>query len=544
VFRHVVTRVLLTGLVAVALGGASAVAASAGDLQAHGSDERLWLARVEPVTSGGTSTEQTSLFVRERGTADWRRMEPISARVTGLANRGSQLAILLPNGDWRLTTDGGFAVGAALPDAAKVIALGGDGASLWAVGLAPARPATLPTAVEATGPASQPASTAPSAPTTSSAPSAAPAEPARVLLYRLAPQGWEVLGALPDDVVPGDALSVSVGSAGGAPVVVHKLDVRTLRVYVRTADGGWDRRAVVESPGNIEEYKVLSGTPLPAVWYRTAEKTGRLWMGPASAGAQPINRELKVPGQAAQAIAYANGAIRLLWVDGTKSYEQRLHPDTGETDGQPTPALLPAISPVPAVMRWVQLTLTAALVFSLAATMRRRREMLDVEIDPAKFPLAPFATRFSAGVIDALPLLAAGYLAYSSKEPMRGLITLGIGLGVYIVLTMVVELVAGRSIGKLFTGLHVVGLDGRQALAGALVVRNLLRIVDVFVFMMPLTMIFFSPLRQRAGDLAAGTIVVQGKVGDLSRRSKPAGGEDDEADAKPEKGRKGDDDAA
>src|SRR4051812_9753003 len=89
VFRHVVTRLLLTGLAALALGGGAAVAASAGDLQAHGSDERLWLARVESVTSGGTSTEQTSLFVRERGTADWRRMEPISARVTGLANRGS-----------------------------------------------------------------------------------------------------------------------------------------------------------------------------------------------------------------------------------------------------------------------------------------------------------------------------------------------------------------------------------------------------------------------------------------------------------------------
>jgi uncharacterized RDD family membrane protein YckC len=240
----------------------------------------------------------------------------------------------------------------------------------------------------------------------------------------------------------------------------------------------------------------------------------------AAQGAQPVTRDLRVPGESPHAVAFANGAIRLLWVDGSKIVEQRLRPDNAQPDGQPTPALLPTVSPVPAVMRWVQFTLTAALIFSLAASMRRRREMQEIEIDPAKFPLASFATRFSAGMIDAIPLLAAAYLAYRAEPPptMKPLITLGVGIGVYILLTTLIEVAAGRSLGKILTGLHVVGLDGRRASAGSLVMRNVLRIVDVFVFLMPLTLIFFSPLRQRAGDLAAGTIVVRGKVGEFTRR--------------------------
>src|SRR3954470_11795108 len=97
-FSFVAARLVFAFSVGAALfgsAGGTTLAAPAGDLQAHGSDERLWVARGEAVTSGGTTTDQTSLFVRERGTADWHRMEPISTRVVGLANRGSQLAILL-----------------------------------------------------------------------------------------------------------------------------------------------------------------------------------------------------------------------------------------------------------------------------------------------------------------------------------------------------------------------------------------------------------------------------------------------------------------
>src|SRR4051794_14877779 len=83
-----------------------------GDLQAHGSDDRLWLARVEPVP-GRTPTEITYVYIREKSDATWRRLEPLGLRVIRLANRGSQLALLLPGRDWRLAAGAGFADGGA-----------------------------------------------------------------------------------------------------------------------------------------------------------------------------------------------------------------------------------------------------------------------------------------------------------------------------------------------------------------------------------------------------------------------------------------------
>jgi uncharacterized RDD family membrane protein YckC len=75
--------------------------------------------------------------------------------------------------------------------------------------------------------------------------------------------------------------------------------------------------------------------------------------------------------------------------------------------------------------------------------------------------------------------------------------------------TTIAELLLARSVGKLLLGLRVVTIDGRKPTPGAIVVRNLLRIVDLTLYF-PLFMILYSPLRQRVGDIAAGTVVVRG----------------------------------
>jgi uncharacterized RDD family membrane protein YckC len=88
----------------------------------------------------------------------------------------------------------------------------------------------------------------------------------------------------------------------------------------------------------------------------------------------------------------------------------------------------------------------------------------------------------------------------------------------------------------MLTGLHVVGLDGRPATASALVLRNLFRIIDILIIGMPLALILFSPLRQRAGDLGAGTVVVQGRT---EEKSEPA----DNPDGAPRRRRRSDADS-
>jgi uncharacterized RDD family membrane protein YckC len=146
--------------------------------------------------------------------------------------------------------------------------------------------------------------------------------------------------------------------------------------------------------------------------------------------------------------------------------------------------------------------------------------MQEVELDPAKLRLAPLSTGLTAGVIDAIPLLVAFWFAnsrYSNPDTLGFWVALAVGLGTYLLLTTLVEAIAGRSLGKLLTGLYVVGLDGKPAGLGARVMRNLLRVIDIPV--MPLALILFSPLRQRAGDLAAGTLVVRGKAGTDEERT-------------------------
>ena len=57
--------------------------------------------------------------------------------------------------------------------------------------------------------------------------------------------------------------------------------------------------------------------------------------------------------------------------------------------------------------------------------------------------------------------------------------------------------------------IQVVGLDGEPAKRSALLIRNLLRVIDLGLGFVPLIVVLVSPLRQRTGDVAAGTLVVQ-----------------------------------
>ena len=501
-------RTVLVALALLLAGGARIATAAPGDLQAHGSADRLWLARVEPAP-GKNAGEVTTLFVREKNELAWRRLEPISARVLSLGSRGSQLAVLLPKGDWRLTTDTGFASGRPLPERARLVALGSGPGTLWAVGVAPTGglSSTNPT----TAPSSKPAATRPATATMAAAPTN-PDDPGVLLLYRFAAQGWEVHGPLPSDIKQADAGSLSVADVGGVPLLAHKSGGQNVRVYRHAGGQRWDVVADVPSKSDVHDFKLLGGTSAPVLWVRTATGPPRLWF--ANPEGEPILRDLSVPDNADHAVAHANGAIRVIWLDAAgKVFDQRLNPATGAPEGDPATAAIPGPSIERAVLFWGQLILTTALLFALAASARRRREAQDLALDPDKLRLASFSTRLTAGVIDALPMLLAGWFILGRKDPeaseLRILVTVLICAGAYILLTTIIELAVGRSVGKVLTGLQVVGLDGKPATAGARLMRNALRIIDLFAF--PLALILFSPLRQRAGDLAAGTLVVHGK---------------------------------
>jgi uncharacterized RDD family membrane protein YckC len=83
-----------------------------------------------------------------------------------------------------------------------------------------------------------------------------------------------------------------------------------------------------------------------------------------------------------------------------------------------------------------------------------------------------------------------------------------IGLIVYALHPLITEVIFGRSVGKMLFGLKVESVDGSRPTRGALALRNIIRIVEVLT-LFPLVLVFYSPLRQRLGDVVARTIVTR-----------------------------------
>jgi uncharacterized RDD family membrane protein YckC len=85
---------------------------------------------------------------------------------------------------------------------------------------------------------------------------------------------------------------------------------------------------------------------------------------------------------------------------------------------------------------------------------------------------------------------------------------LGIGLAYYIVM----EAMWGATLGKKAMGLKVVKESGEPLDWQASIVRNVMRIIDGFLFyLVGAIVVWVSKSRQRLGDMAAHTLVVRAK---------------------------------
>ncbi|HVR33123.1 MAG TPA: RDD family protein [Acidimicrobiia bacterium] len=143
-------------------------------------------------------------------------------------------------------------------------------------------------------------------------------------------------------------------------------------------------------------------------------------------------------------------------------------------------------------------------------------EGLAIEIN-----LAGLGSRIAAGVIDGILLgilvLLAAFGAFGLADWLENpLLAIGIGWLVVLIL-MIGYFVAfevfndGRTPGKALFSIKVLGLDGEPVGFGPSVVRNLMRLVDLFPALPVLgaISILVSERNQRLGDLAARTIVVR-----------------------------------
>ncbi len=127
--------------------------------------------------------------------------------------------------------------------------------------------------------------------------------------------------------------------------------------------------------------------------------------------------------------------------------------------------------------------------------------------------------RALAVLIDTILLAVAGYVialatgnTTTSGFELQGgpaFLLFGIALAYYIVM----EATSGATLGKRAMGLKVVKEGGEALDWQASIVRNLLRIVDGFLFyLVAAVAVWISKRRQRLGDMAAKTLVVKARM--------------------------------
>lgn len=144
---------------------------------------------------------------------------------------------------------------------------------------------------------------------------------------------------------------------------------------------------------------------------------------------------------------------------------------------------------------------------------------------PIEFPIAGPGGRSYAFLIDwhIRVLIAAAWLlpmtlllsnmTDSGKDVPVWLITLGTlpPFLIYFLYHPVLEvMMAGRTPGKRIAGVRIVTLEGTAPGAGALIVRNLFRLIDALpmFYVVGLACTMLTERNQRIGDLAAGTLLV------------------------------------
>lgn len=504
--------------VAVLVAGQSARAAN--NLLAHASDDTLWIAVVHPVDSKNP-TETTTIRYRSINTADqtWHEMSTYVGRVSQLTHLGDSLVVLMSTGEWDSVWSGGDSVGPSLPDRARILAIASDRDQIYAVGLPGVEPAPATESSDAseTPTTSESASTESTAPTTrpSTQPSMAMDRP---ILYLFEDGHWRAVVNCPDIPATGD---ISLAVVDRKPMLAE-VEKDVIGVYQLNETKAWialDKIAISATPASI---KLLSGTQRPTLWVDSGAPGGSLYLGGknwtkpiALAPSSPIQH----PGD--RTVAQAAGSIRLFiqTEDKSKIEEQRFDA-SGQRNGTVSQLETPEPTSEPMMETWPMILLMAALVFLMLSSIRRQdgepatQPAHPDQAEPHSLVLAPSGQRLLGALIDAIPLIVAAVYVLNGVEnpfdPAAAWLTIPpllIAMAIYLLHTALTEIFAGRSLGKMIVGLRVVTTDGQPPRAWAMLVRNLLRIIDIVP--LPLgAIVLLTPLRQRIGDMLARTVVI------------------------------------
>jgi uncharacterized RDD family membrane protein YckC len=524
--RSSISSSLVVSLFLLAL-MASVTFAGSRDLLAHGddagaADSHLWLARVTAVKDAQPPYEQTELRGQAGFGENWAVMPPLSARVVSLASYKGELVAVLSDGSWCIAAGDGARSGPPLPANASMIAAGNEQDLLWAIGIPAHAPAS-------TAPSTKPDISVSLQPEPASQPATAPsmsAVPHRLVAYRFQNGSWTDATPLPAGLpLAPDRLSMTV--VKGSPVVAWLGDDRAIHVIRWTSDHVWSDAIDVQPVPNLVDFKLLTIRGKAALWMLGNSAASPASTQPAafSAGSLCFGDRLSQrivlqtlgatpPANVPETFTLGLGWLRLLAESDGKTFQQTYDFDAKPLS--PMPAVADAKPEKIEIAPWAIGAGIIIVIAAVAAFMQRRNGVEDVPVaEDGQMRLASFGVRLAAGVIDLMPFLVALYVIQpfmskeggamvdkTSLEHLAELATI-----TYVLHTLIAELICGQSLGKMMFNLRVVGPDGKSPRPTAIIVRNILRILDVNLIF-PLLLVVFSPKRQRFGDFAAGTVVV------------------------------------
>jgi uncharacterized RDD family membrane protein YckC len=461
-----------------------------GDVLSTASADHYWAIEVIPAGARNSRLELTEIRMRDAGGgAAWRRVGSLSGRVIDAAHRHDEAAVLLDDQSWLLIWPGGSSTGPRLPDGAIMRAIGSDEQSLWALGVYPANsPAT-------TRPATQ------------------RVEAGSLHSFIFTGGSWTRRAVIPADVRNDVNLSFSV--IDNRPAIVWQTGPRELQFTRLRRTGEWTAVETINTDIAIATFELLEGAPSPTIWLAGENGAGELRVRSEQWGAPLLlDADDRLKKSTHRTAEFFAGNVRLLAKIDDRLFEQPFALGGQRAgDAAALGRLPPATKPV---STWSVLLM--ALIAALLTTAVFRNEPLEEgSKDRPAFQLAPFSRRFVAGTIDMLPLFIAVLwrvsifdqddAALALQDTATWMILAG-GLVAYLLYTTLMELTTARTVGKIALGLRVTKTDGTPAGKLAIVVRNLVRPLDLVPGLPLALLILFSPLRQRLGDVLAGTTVI------------------------------------
>lgn len=375
---------------------------------------------------------------------------------------------------------------------------------------------------------------------------------ATICLIRLESRGWAGFAPLPVEATSGGggALRPRLLVLNGA---IHAFWVEGERIVCAVLDlptAGWRRGAELNVPGLGGFAPLLVGR-VPALIAAEETATGErlrafrmLGAGPGEPESDWIPAELHLSewtgGPSDCRFVDAVGfnqqlAIVHNGVDGRRAVRFARF---GEAPSEPT-------MPVPAVFeppvqeqlremvgKGTPVLVVAVLVMLLAF---RRTRVDTIPALPATLAPAFYFQRVAATLIDLVPIsvLTAGWLGVSWQDAVRGVADWAVAgvlpstavLGwwlwtsaMYFAYSLIAELIAARTLGKLVVGTRVFDEGGGRADWRQVLLRNVIRALEVHPpFWLPLLVIFlWGRGRRRLGDLFARTLVLRGVAPDVA----------------------------